>query len=255
MGSGSVRRCSSAMLAIVLSVLAISVQGADRIACCGGPEVFIIPADTRSAATTDRVWPWQPADSPEIPSQMHKLFRTTDECKPVGDSILITASSGGVALVRLKDKKCPFYGTAKNAHSGCLIPDHRIAIASSFGGDEVLLFGLDRSGADMTPHARFALEGAHGVVWDSARQRLWALGSNELTCLDLCRAREVTEIVPERRWLLPTPGGHDLSPARDPRILFVTTNQKVYSFDIGMGEFKPHVQLLSTSEGTFPRRM
>jgi len=53
----------------------------------------------------------------------------------------------------------------------------------------------------------------------------------------------MTEVVAERRWLLPTYGGHDLSPARDARILFVTTNPGVYCFDIGMGEFKPHVEL------------
>jgi len=173
------------LLLLISLLLPSSVLAADQIICCGGPEVFIIPADAQQIDINDRIWRWRAADSPEIPVDMHKLFRTTDDCKPVDDAILISASSGGFALVRFKDKKCLFYTVVKNAHSGCIIPGQCVAVASSFGGDEVLLFGLDRSGTDLMPKARFQLAGAHGVVWDRGRQRLWALGSRELFCLDV----------------------------------------------------------------------
>ena len=41
----------------------------------------------------------------------------------------------------------------------------------------------------------------------------------------------------ERHWDLPTSGGHDLSPARDGRSLYVTTDTNVYRFVIEDGSF------------------
>ena len=146
--------CIRLILIGMACVLSGSLHAGEQLIVCGGPEVFIIPADAERVADKDRLWRWRAADSPEIPEEMHTQFRTTDECKPVGESILITASSGGVALVRRKDKKCLFHASAKNAHSACLLPKDRVAVASSHGGDEVLLFALDRSGADLAPPRR-----------------------------------------------------------------------------------------------------
>ena len=74
--------------------------------------------------------------------------------------------------------------------------------------------------------------GAHGTVWDSRRQCLWALGEKELLALVAD-----SEIDSQERWTvksrvpLPSDGGHDLSPYHDRRQLFVTTNTQVLIFD------------------------
>jgi len=230
------------MLRFILAVLALAVPGAlsaaERLIVCGGPEVFILPADAERATEKERLWRWRAADSPEIPAALHPQFRTTDECKPAGAAILITASSGGVALVRRQDKKCLFYTSAKNAHSACLLPQERVAVASSHGGDEVLLFRLNRSGAEVPPLARLKLDGAHGVLWDAGRKRLWALGTQELLLLEI-RGQDDLQLVVDQKWALPAPGGHDLAFLRDPRFLAVTTNTRVDQFDTKAGRFAP----------------
>lgn len=231
--------CVRLLLAALTLALPGTLHAGDQVFICGGPEVFILPADAERVADKDRLWRWRAADSPEIPADMHTQFRTTDECKPVGESILITASSGGIALVRRKDKKCLFYTSAKNAHSACLLPKDRVAVASSHGGDEVLLFARERSGADLAPLARLKLDGAHGVLWDAGRERLWALGTKELQLLEVRSKDTKVELAVDKKWDLPTTGGHDLSPAHDPRFLFVTTNTRVYRFATKEGRFEP----------------
>ncbi|MBL8793132.1 MAG: hypothetical protein JNM56_04445 [Planctomycetia bacterium] len=229
---------------LTLAALSLAFSGSllpagERLIVCGGPEVFIIPADADKLTEMDRLWRWRAADSPEIPAEMHAQFRTTDECKPAGDSILITSSSGGVALIRRKDRKCLFYTSARNAHSACLVPGERVAVASSHGGDELLLFDLGRSGAKAAPLTRMKLDGAHGVLWDAGRKRLWALGTTELLLIELRSKEQSVEFAVEKKWELPTSGGHDLYPAADPGILFVTTIPRVYRFDTREGAFAP----------------
>lgn len=227
------------VLAAMMLAVPRSLPANERLIVCGGPEVFIIPAEAERVLDSDRIWRWRAGDSPELPAEMHTQFRTTDECKPAGESILITASSGGVGLIRRQDKKCLFYTSAKNAHSACLLPKDRLAVAASHGGDEVLLFSLGRSGADVPPLGRLRLDGAHGVHWDTARDRLWALGTKELMLIELRSQAQAVELIVDQKWPLPTPGGHDLSPSRDPRYLFITTNTRVYQFDTRESRFEP----------------
>lgn len=212
---------------------------APRLICCGDKEVFVLSSALDEPTEADRIWRWRAGDSPEIPESMHTQFRTTDECKPCGDFILITASSGGVALVRRKDKRCVFLASAKNAHSACLLPRERIAVASSTGGDELLVFSRASSGPDAVPIARLPLKGAHGVLWDARLSRLWALGEKELLRIDLREKDAIPEIVVEKRWPLETDGGHDLAFARDSKSLMVTTRFGVYRFDIAGERFVP----------------
>jgi hypothetical protein len=169
-----------------------------------------------------------------------KSFASTDECKPIGESLLITSSSGGVALVRRSDKRCQFYTEARNAHSACLLPDDRVAVASSFGGDELLVYKLAMpSGSPAKPIASIALRGAHGAIWDTGLGRLWALGSDELLLVDIGNEPTGPTLRVDQRIELPTPGGHDLSRSRETPILFVTTNKHVYRFDTRDGRFSP----------------
>ena len=219
--------------------LASPVFGKDRLIGCGADEVFILEVDQDKPGTPELVWSWTAEDSPEIPESGRRSFASTDECKPIDELLLITSSSGGVALVRRSDKRCLFYTQAKNAHSACLLPSDLVAVASSFGGDKLLVYRLaEPNGGPAEPIASVPLRGAHGALWDSERQRLWALGSDELLLLDV-EGNETVRLNIEKRIKLPTPGGHDLSRSRVTGTLFVTTNKHVYRFHPQEEHFSP----------------
>lgn len=226
---------------VIVAGVAMSASSAEeRLICCGASEVFVIPADAETPTADDRIWRWTAADSPEIPEVHRPRFATTDDCKPYGDLLLITSSSQGVALVRRADKACLFFTLAANAHSACLLPGDRLAVASSTGGNALLIYDRRTSGAEATPLARLELAGAHGAWWDPKSQRLWALGDDELLKLELNGEAEKTTLAIDQRWPLPTPGGHDLSPSRDGRSLCITTNTHVYRFDLADNKFAPY---------------
>lgn len=232
------RRILACCILVSACFSAISrAQGADRLICCGDRAVFVIPASPAAGKPPEILWRWTAADSPEIPKEHHPLFRTTDECKPYPEHILITASSGGIALVRRSDKRAVFWAQARNAHSACLLPGDRVAVAASLGGDEVQIFARGQSGVEAKPRARLALAGAHGVFWETERERLWALGTHELLRCTLTPANELTAT---DRWPLPTTGGHDLSPGQSGQTLLITTRSNVYQFDRAQGTFTLH---------------
>ncbi|HBE68924.1 MAG TPA: hypothetical protein DDW52_12320 [Planctomycetaceae bacterium] len=212
--------------------LAGPIVAEECVVCCGEDEVFILRIDRDASTAPTTIWTWSAKDSPEIPEAGRKSFASTDECKPVGDSLLITSSSGGVALVRRRDKRCLFYTVAKNAHSACLLPNDRVAVASSFGGDELLVYKrTEPDGSPAQPIAKIPLRGAHGALFEQTRKRLWALGSDELLLVNVDDEADRASLSIDKRVKLPTPGGHDLSRSRDPSILFVTTNKHVYRFN------------------------
>lgn len=229
-----------ATIAILAPALA---SGDERLICCGASEVFLLPAGKEAPTVEDRLWRWTAADSPEIPVSLHARFRSTDECKPYGPYMLITSSSDGVALVRREDKACVFFTLARNAHSACLLPGERIAVAASFGGDELRVYHRNSPGAEAKPVCRWPLEGAHGAWWDIEAERLWALGERELLKLRLQGSGSDSSLSLEAQWRLPTTGGHDLSPARDSKSLLITTNTHVYRFERTTGVFTPYEPL------------
>lgn len=220
-----------------------AAEPAASLIVCGAAEVFIIPADADGTDAPKKVWTWRAADSAAIDAAAHRTFASTDDCKPYEDEILITSSSAGVALIRRDDKTCRFYTYSRNAHSACLIPGNRVAVASSFGGDELQLFAIGSESHQPKPLAVLPLLGAHGAEWDAGRQRIWALGSEELQLVAVREADGKTQLVAEKTWKLPTDGGHDLSPTADGRGFYVTTNTAVYRFDTGSGTFTPHPRL------------
>ncbi|MEM6470322.1 MAG: DUF6528 family protein [Planctomycetota bacterium] len=232
------------LAALVGLISAPAVAAQDQLICSGAEEVFILRINPDSSETPEIVWSWTADASPEIPESARRTFASTDECKPLGEFVLITSSSGGVALVRRSDKSCRFYTHAKNAHSACLLPENIVAVASSFGGDELLVY--DRTQPFRTPAkpiARIPLRGAHGTVWDDGLERLWALGSDELLLVNLKSQSMPLKLDVEKRFELPSPGGHDLSQSRNSSILFVTTDNHVYRFDKSRGRFTPYEAL------------
>ncbi len=212
----------------------------ERLVCCGAAEVFVIDAlDPQT-----KLWSWTASDSASIPEDFHRKFRSTDDCKPyAGGVMLITSSSRGVALIERDTKRCLFLADVANAHSACLLPERQIAVAASTSGDEIQFFTYEDAGesarvAVSIPNQRIALLGAHGTVWDAAREQLWALGTTEL--LQLQRSgtdgtSDAWSVV--ARHQLPSSGGHDLSPAHNGSHLWVTTETQVLRFNMAEPSF------------------
>ena len=108
---------------------------------------------------------------------MRGTFKTIAECKPTEDGrrLLIASSSHGAAVIDRATGKVEFHATAMNGHSIELLPGNRVVIAASHvangTGDRLSVYDLDRSGVELfhvdTPWP-------HAVIWDAARQLLWA---------------------------------------------------------------------------------
>ncbi len=107
-------------------------------------------------------------------------FGKIDECKPVrlGSQLLVTSSEGYCALIDVETKTEIFnvWGYHQ-AHSADLLPNNRVAIACAQGteGNNNLMFIFDIPTKTWLHY--YAYENAHGVVWNTANNRMYALGS------------------------------------------------------------------------------
>lgn len=209
---------------------------------CGWDEVFILALSDASTPVYRKVWSWRATDSPEIPAALQTTFGTTDDCKPVdgGRRILISSSGGGIALVDRETRRASFHAFVTNAHSIAWLPGGRIAVAASVAqnstGDRVVIFDA-ASGREL---ASDGLPSGHGVVWDEARDVLWALGGNVLRAYAIGSSVGSTRLERTFELALPDRGGHDLSPVPGSPRLFLSTLRRCWYFDRDRKEITPH---------------
>ena len=217
------------------------VQQESELILCGWDEVFILALGDGPAPAHRKVWSWRASDSPEIPADLRPAFRTTDDCKPVngGGQILISSSSGGVALVDRASKRASFHGRVTNAHSIEMVPGGRIAAAASVStaatGNRLVIFDA-ATGKEL---ASDELRSAHGAVWDDARNLLWALGGDVIRAYTV-GAAGATRLTRAFELALPDEGGHDLAAVPGSPRLFVSTGQHCWYFDRDRREITPH---------------
>jgi hypothetical protein len=227
----------------LLAILALGCGAkASPLLLCGMDEVFLIDTAAAEKGTIEKLWSWRAKDREDVPEALRKSFATTDDCKPVngGARVLVSSSSGGCALVERPSGKVLWYARVPNAHSLELLPGGRVVVASSVNafGNKFLLFDLARPDQPLweTP-----ARSAHGVVWDSERQRLWALNFDELRCYELKDwESDHPSLALEKSYALPDEDGHDLQPVPGSADLTVTTSHHVYLFDRGKREFRAH---------------
>jgi antitoxin (DNA-binding transcriptional repressor) of toxin-antitoxin stability system len=231
-------------LALLLVLFVPRLSWGSSLLLCGGAQVTENEvALVEGKPTLKEIWHWRPEESEGLPMPLMRKFITTDDCKAVsqGNEILITSSGDAVALISHATGKTLFYATVKNAHSAELLPGGFIAVASSSdsdgGGDRIVLF--DRHEPDKALMA-LPLTAAHGVVWDSKREVLWALGGRELVRLRLDSATSSPRLITEKSVPLPAREGHDLQITSDCSSLYVTNTKSVFRVDPDRMSFEPY---------------
>lgn len=155
-----------------------------KILFCGDNMIYMIDADLAEAKGYKNaiIWEW---DAKSEAATVGKGMIRLDDCKPVdnGTKILATSSQSYAVLVDVNTKKLLWYSNGSgNAHSADMLPNNRIAVACSDGGDCIQIFDVDRSNKVLfsTP-----LESAHGVVWNPTTERLYAIGGTTLNVYKL----------------------------------------------------------------------
>lgn len=189
-GSGEVVKVESDQTMILTSggkqtiVLSGSapVEDPTALAICGDNMVYFIHPDAGSFK--ESVY-WS-IDLKDYASQLGlKASRCdhVDECKVVdnGTKLLLTSSYSFAALIDIETKKllwctnrCP------NAHSAVLLPNDRVAVATSSGDDtyhrKVLIYDLSKNHQELY---KTEVRSCHAVIWDEKNQRLHASGLHE----------------------------------------------------------------------------
>ena len=218
-----------------------------EIIVCGDDKVLIIDESASNGSDIKIVWSWQVSEAAiQLPAIYQTYLIPLDECKPVdnGMNLLITSSGGGVVLIERATKKCLFYAYAPMAHSADVLPDGRIAVALSTNpaGNSIEIY--DRTQSEKVLFSD-SLYSGHGAVWNVARQRLYALGYDELREYSLVKWNTQSPALKlERKWTIPGISGHDLSPVSDDELL-VSEHHGVHLFDIRSETFTPFEPLKS----------
>ena len=241
--SGLVASYDAFMMARTLVLLGVLIHfaTADTLLLCGADEVFRIDP---AVETSTKLWSWRAKDCKEIPAALKGGFGTTDECKPIdgGKRLLIASSGGGCALLEYPSGKALWWARVPNAHSIEALRGGRVAVASSVGqgGNKVVIF--DTAQVDL-PIAELDLPSAHGLVWDQARNSLWALGFKELIrCeLPLVEGKMLPRI--HSRHALPDDDGHDLRAVPGSSDLLLSTDRGVWRFNRDTGKFRADPKL------------
>ena len=198
--------------------------------------ILIVDADTR-----ETLWEWRAASAADMPDAT-SLMRLPSEVKAIYNRryILATASGGGVALIRIADKKAMFYAKpGGNPHSAEVLPDGNVVVASSTGN---LLSVYVYNGADSyvsRPAFTMPVHSAHNVVWDRKRGCLWTATGAQLLKLAYNGKRTAPELTQVRSYDMAAGNtdAHDLAPVCGEDAMYVSTNQHVYKFDCAAEKF------------------
>lgn len=222
-------------------------QTEDTIDLEDATQVMILPEQAKNRIVmvdqpTGKVaWEWTAADS-GLSTAEQGWFELPDEAKPVYNRtcLLVTASGGGVALIRIADKKVLFYAKpGGNPHSAEVLPDKNIVVASSTG-NKLSVYVYDESKAYVSKAAfTTTITSGHNAVWDLTRNCLWTAAGTQMLKFEYNGNRTAPQLTQIRSYDMPSGNSesHDLSPIYGEDALYVTTNEHVYRFDCAQEKF------------------
>lgn len=219
----------------------VTLPGVDPPASVADCKKCIILAEqlqTRVAiadvASKTIIWEWSPS-TPDVKADALKWFSNISDAKLVynGEYILATASGGGVALVRIADKKTVFYAFAGgNVHSAELLPDGNLVSASSTG-NYLTLFKVDTLNFPDHVYAKtIPIDFGHNVVWDHKNQVLWSAAMNQLKSFKYNFNCNFPDLSLLESINIPGTEAHDLFPVYGENALWLSNTTNVYKFDI-----------------------
>lgn len=204
-------------------------------------------------------WEWRPERSASIKKEHVAWFNNPSDAKPVigGTAILMNASGGGVALVRIADKKVLFYAYAGgNTHSAELLPDGNIVSASSTG-NFMTVFRTDTLQFPGYIYSKqIYLPFGHNVVWDKKQNLLWSAAKDQLKTFTYNFNRLLPDLTPKDSIQLPGNNAHDLFPVYGQPALWLTNTTATYSYNTETNQASkvpiPYAHVKSISSGPAP---
>jgi hypothetical protein len=173
------------------------------------------------------LWSWHAASDPSMPSLLASAFTVLDECKPVQHGeralVVVTASSGGVAVIDRDTRQTIFARRLFNAHSADILADGSVVAAASTGGDALVRWRMDAQ----EPLFQVPLPHAHAVVPDAARGLLWSGGGRQVVAFDY----GLTSPEPRVVIVMPDDEVHDLCWDCHQNQLLCSTQNAVWTID------------------------
>ena len=212
-------------------------------------------------STQQIVWEWKPALS-NVKQEHVKWFNNPSEAKVVygGKYVLTCASGGGVALVRIADKKTVFYAYAGgNTHSAELLPDGNIVTASSTD-NYLMLFSVDTLRAPEQVYSKkITIAFGHNVVWDKQRQLLWSAAMSELKAFRYNFNKTQPDLSLDTAIALPGTEAHDLFPVYGEDALWLTNTTHVYQYKLSRHQleqfntpYQEHIKSITNGPAVLP---
>lgn len=218
-------------LVLVLPASSQTSRSAKSLLVCGDSKVLLVDYDHSRDSIPEIVWTWDAHQAKDLPEVYRlKKFNSVDDCKCVSDGkkILVSSSSGAIAILDGKSRDVIFYAAVPNAHSIALLPGDRVVAAASTAKDGNMIMLFDMKHPDKVLFSD-SLYSAHGVVWHPGRKSLFALGYDVLREYGLS-AKD--ELILRNKWTIPGIGGHDLQLSPDHKSFFVTEHNGCWKFDL-----------------------
>lgn len=191
----------------------------------------IIIADVNTGTIT---WDWRASESNIKPEHV-KWFNNPSDAKVVydGDYVLMCASGGGCALIRISDRKTLFYAWGGvNPHSIEVLPDGNIVCASSTD-NRLTVFKTDTTSSPENVISRsFHNLFAHNAVWDKKRNLLWTGCMDKIISYRYNFSCSDPVLTPVDSLAFDDRSGHDLFPVPGEDALFFTAHENLWKYDI-----------------------
>ena len=216
---------------------AFSQRGEEKLLLVGGDsKIHLVDYEKSRGSIPEIIWTWDAHHAMDLPEEYRtRKFNTVDDTKVInkGKQLLVSSSSGGVAILNTKDRKVLFYADVPNAHSIEILPNGRLVAAASTNpnGNKIMLFDINEHNKLLYTDSLYS---AHGVVWIEERESLFALGYDVLREYKIASKDSLYMI---NEWEIPGKSGHDLFLSPDRERLFMTEHTGAWVFDLNSHTF------------------